>query len=233
MNLNERQKYILETIINDYIETGLPVSSLQLIQNHDLGVCSATVRNDMLFLTDQDYLHKSYSSSGRIPTSKGYKFFVQGWEGQKKDFLNFIPKETEDIFSFSNELLNTLSDFSSGLLFNYVFDKDILWEKGWENVILEPELKNGQTLNRFINLVDETKEKIQDIAVKSPLNDVEVFIGEENPIIKSDEFSIITCRSKFPKTKQGCAFVLMGPKRMPYRENIDMFKNLLNILEKI
>jgi len=238
MTLNERQKNILETIIDDYIETGLPISSLQLIHNHDLGVCSATIRNDMLDLTDNGYLYKSYSSSGRVPTSKGYRFFIEEWQdGKGKSrienfFEEFNSEDQDDIFSFSNDLLEELSNFSPGLLLNYIFDKDILWERGWENVVLQPEMQDADVLNQFVTLADVTRGKIKELAAKSQLNDIEVFIGQENPIIKSDEFSIITCRSKFPKTKQGCAFVLIGPKRMPYRQNLDLFKSVINFLQK-
>lgn len=239
MILNERQKLILDTIIDDYIETGSPISSLQLLDRHDLGVCSATIRNDMIFLTEEGFLRKSYSSSGRVPTSKGYRNFIQSLK-EKKDKKNqnqyFKGIDFEgmgDLYLFSNELLNELSNLSSGLLFNYVLDKGILWESGWENVILQPEMENRKTRDEFLKLVDSTKEKIKEFAKQRSENGIEVFVGKENPIIKSDDFSMITCKSSFPNTKNGCVFVLLGPKRMPYKENIDLFEDLLKYLQNI
>ncbi len=239
MMLNERQKLILDTVIDDYIDTGLPVSSLQLSEKHGLGVCSATIRNDMIFLTEEGFLRKSYSSSGRVPTSKGYRHFIQSLKEEKEKknqnqyFKGIDFEGMGDLYLFSNELLNELSNLSSGLLFNYVLDKGILWESGWENVILQPEMEDRKTRDEFLKLVDSTKEKIKEFAKQRSENGIEVFVGKENPIIKSDEFSMITCKTNFPNTEKGCVFVLLGPKRMPYRENIDLFEDVLKFLQNI
>ncbi|NPV66390.1 MAG: heat-inducible transcription repressor HrcA [Anaerolineae bacterium] len=73
--LTERQKHTLELIIKHYIETGHPVSSKSLVSL--LGVSSATIRNDMGVLEETGYISSPHTSAGRVPTEKGYRYFVQ------------------------------------------------------------------------------------------------------------------------------------------------------------
>jgi heat-inducible transcriptional repressor len=76
-NLTERQKLILALIVRDYIETAQPIGSRYLVENYNLNVSSATVRNDMLALSETGYLRQPHTSAGRIPTEEGYRFFVR------------------------------------------------------------------------------------------------------------------------------------------------------------
>jgi len=74
--MDQRKRLILKQIVDQYIRSGEPVSSQTLLEEYGLGVSSATVRNEMHDLEEQGYIKKPYSSSGRIPTEKGYRFFV-------------------------------------------------------------------------------------------------------------------------------------------------------------
>jgi heat-inducible transcriptional repressor len=77
MPLPERQRLILKEVVDRYIRLREPVSSRMILEDYGLAVSSATVRNDMNDLERQGYIAKPYSSSGRIPTEKGYRFFVE------------------------------------------------------------------------------------------------------------------------------------------------------------
>ncbi|HHK66829.1 heat-inducible transcription repressor HrcA [Candidatus Acetothermia bacterium] len=74
--LPDRQRLILKEIVDRYIRLREPVSSRMILEDYGLSVSSATVRNDMNDLEASGYIEKPYSSSGRIPTKKGYRFFV-------------------------------------------------------------------------------------------------------------------------------------------------------------
>ena len=76
MVIDDRKIKILEAIINDYIKTGEPVGSRTRATNHNLGVGSATIRNEMADLEDMGYLEQPHTSAGRIPSSKGYRLYV-------------------------------------------------------------------------------------------------------------------------------------------------------------
>lgn len=74
--LNERKRKVLQAIIEEYINTAEPVSSNAIINKYELNCSSATVRNEMSDLEKKGYLDKVHTSSGRIPSAKGYRFYV-------------------------------------------------------------------------------------------------------------------------------------------------------------
>lgn len=76
-NLSERQKLILALVIRDYIETAQPVGSVSLVKRYKLDFSSATVRNDMVALTEMGFLRQPHTSAGRVPTEEGYRYFVR------------------------------------------------------------------------------------------------------------------------------------------------------------
>lgn len=83
-SLTQRQENILYLIIQEYVSSPDPVSSKTLVENYDLEVSSATVRNDMASLEDMGLLTQPHTSAGRVPTDAGYRYFVQGLLGETK-----------------------------------------------------------------------------------------------------------------------------------------------------
>ena len=88
MAIDERKIKILQAIINDYIVTGEPVGSRTIAKKYDLGVGSATIRNEMADLEEMGYLEQPHTSAGRVPSSKGYRLYV--------DKLMETPKLSKD-----------------------------------------------------------------------------------------------------------------------------------------
>jgi heat-inducible transcriptional repressor len=76
MLLNDRKIKILEAIINDYIQTAEPIGSRTIAKKYDMGISSATIRNEMSDLEDMGFIIQPHASAGRVPTDKGYRFFV-------------------------------------------------------------------------------------------------------------------------------------------------------------
>ena len=76
MVLDERKRRVLQALTDDYIETAEPVGSRNLVRKHNLGVSPATVRNEMADLEEAGYLHQPHTSAGRIPSDKGYRYYV-------------------------------------------------------------------------------------------------------------------------------------------------------------
>ena len=90
MELDDRKKRILQAIVNEYIDTIEPVSSSSLIQKYGLDCSSATVRNEMAELEKIGYLEKTHTSSGRVPSNKGYRFYVDKLLNDKDLNINEI-----------------------------------------------------------------------------------------------------------------------------------------------
>lgn len=76
MNADERRFAVLRAIVADYVSTQEPVGSKMIVERHNLGVSSATVRNDMAVLEEDGLIAQPHTSAGRIPTDKGYRLFV-------------------------------------------------------------------------------------------------------------------------------------------------------------
>ena len=74
--MDQRKLQILKAIVTDYILTGEPVGSRTLEKKYQLGVSSATIRNEMSDLEELGYLDQLHSSSGRIPSAKGYRMYI-------------------------------------------------------------------------------------------------------------------------------------------------------------
>ena len=115
--LDNRKKKILELIINEYITRIEPVSSNTIITRYDLDISSATVRNDMMALEKLGYLEKTHLSSGRIPSNKGYEFYISNLLDDKKldiDEIKYINSKLKDNIFEIEELTkiatNTISE---------------------------------------------------------------------------------------------------------------------------
>lgn len=75
-SLNERKRQILRAVVVNYVKAAEPVGSRTLSRSHLMGLSSATIRNEMADLEEQGYLIQPHTSAGRIPTQKGYRYYV-------------------------------------------------------------------------------------------------------------------------------------------------------------
>ena len=106
--LNDRKKQILQAIIEEYIQTAEPVSSNAIVQKYNLDYSSATVRNEMADLEKEGFLDKPHTSAGRIPSAKGYRFYVD--ELLKED--NISLEEVVYIQSKLQTKVNQMEDLT-------------------------------------------------------------------------------------------------------------------------
>lgn len=117
--MDERKQRILHAIIQDYIKSAEPVGSRTLAKNYNLGVSPATVRNEMADLEDLGFLEQPHTSAGRIPSAKGYRFYVDamlhsnGTEREDAEKINKIwqekPANFEDFFLNVAKLISQIS----------------------------------------------------------------------------------------------------------------------------
>ncbi len=121
MELSDRKKKILQAIIDDYIATAEPVGSSYVLNSHDLGISSATVRNEMAALEKMGYLEKPHTSAGRVPSNLGYRVYVNELMNEYRLTLNEINQikyAMEKKFVEFNKIISNISDIAS-LLTNY------------------------------------------------------------------------------------------------------------------
>ena len=82
--LNERQEAVLRAVVSHYVRTGEPAGSKTLVERYKLHASPATVRNEMAVLEESGYLSHPHTSAGRIPTDRGYRYFVDAWGNDVK-----------------------------------------------------------------------------------------------------------------------------------------------------
>lgn len=121
MSLNDRKIQILQAIINDYIETAEPVGSRTIAKKYNLGVSSATIRNEMSDLEDMGLIVQRHASSGRIPSDLGYRLYVDHLmqkpilEDEEQKYLQEVLErditQIDYLMKESAKILSTLTNY--------------------------------------------------------------------------------------------------------------------------
>ncbi len=122
-DINERKKRILHAVIANYIITAEPVGSRTVARSENIGLSSATIRNEMSDLEEMGYLEQPHTSAGRIPTEMGYRYYVDHLMGSVqigeddkqaiKAFLNEKMREIEQIILNATRTLSSVTSYTS------------------------------------------------------------------------------------------------------------------------
>lgn len=235
MKITGRQEQILDRIVNDYIDLAKPISSEFLEKKHDFRISPATIRIEMQKLTSKGYLFQPHTSAGRIPTDKGYRFFVDHlFKGEIPEFEdlfeieNIFQKTRKDIFKLASRLTRFLAEQSSSFTILNLLGRGLFWKEGWKEILKEPEFKEKDIIFDFAELLENFEKNIKDLKINS---EIKIYIGKESPFKKAKDFSIISSKCCLPNEEEAL-LSLLGPKRMPYQRNISLINSLVKILSK-
>ena len=234
MSITQRQEKLLNTLVKDYIEEVNPVSSEYLKDKYNLGVCSATVRGEMQKLTKKGYLKQPHTSSGRVPTNKAYRFFVDSFlekGSEEYDCPQFeeLKKMEDDIFRFAELTTRILASRSCGLVISCLLKEGLLWEDGWEEIFRTPEFEDKSFRNIFIKEAKSLEKSINELC-ELP-DSINIYIGREKSVLGSQDLSLMVAKSRFSDKGEGMLAVL-GPNRMAYDKNIRVINSLIKIMEE-
>lgn len=121
--MDDRKRKILEAITDDYISTAEPVGSRTIARRYNLGISAATIRNEMSDLEEHGFLHQPHTSAGRIPSDKGYRFYVdvlvqpdpitQAEQLRIRREIGAKRREIEDTIAYATRLLAALTKYTS------------------------------------------------------------------------------------------------------------------------
>lgn len=122
--LTKRQELILKAIVEEFINTAEPIGSKTLVELYGLNYSSATIRNEMNFLENAGYLEKTHTSSGRVPSTNGYRYYVEhllnaNLDDKEKYQLQSVFNEDipfEDIIQKSCDILSNMTNLTSLVL---------------------------------------------------------------------------------------------------------------------
>lgn len=218
--LYERQKSILGAVIDEHFRTARPVASRELVRKRRLGVSPATVRHEMLELDYLGFLEQPHISAGRVPTDRGYRYFVD----HLLDAAALNAREERlfrDLFNISDvrEFIREFSKATSNITETFVVarsrDEGIFYETGFSKILEAPEFRNSHITQRFGRFIDDS-DRAFEAFLEDGMEHV-MFIGEESPIAEARLYTMTIARWRHPLGFDGY-ISMVGPRRAAYRK---------------
>lgn len=220
-NLSERQKKLLLSIINEFIDTAEAVGSISLQSKYNLPVSTATIRNEMAELVLLGYLYQKHLSSGRIPTTKGWRFFVESLKALGEELDNSSKEEIDtglmkvkpDLDSLIRSSLNSLSQISHNAAIALIGND--LHYSGLSELVNIPEFRDIDNLKRVLTILEDYT-TLSDMLNSETIDDeTKVLISEETGIEMFNEYAIVFSQIRVNGINKGC-IAIIGPNRMRY-----------------
>ncbi len=235
--MTERQKQILCSIVEQYAEVASPVGSQLLARVFK--VSSATVRAEMAELEHLGFIAQPHTSAGRVPTDKGYRFYVNSLNEAHEALLTpaaerrgeraltarvqdgGLPERT------IRNAVDTLVELTHNLGLATIGNQ--LYMSGLSNLFGQPEFMQAGQVHQVAQLLDNLEPWLHEAAPNQPLS---VYIGQENPIGRSAGCSLIISRFRSPYSDKSYIGVL-GPTRQSYRDVMQLVRHAGVALEEV
>lgn len=227
-DMDDKKKAFLSRIIEEYIKTAKPVGSRYIVEKCRLDISPATARNYMAFLEEEGYITHPHTSAGRIPTEKGYSFYIDNFlkdedpDAKQVGTINKILKDKsvqkEEKIKNIAKTVADLSDQAVVLSLN----PSSYYYTGISNILKKPEFADLEVIydiGEVVDQLDEVMAKVNEFVQK----DVEIYVGQDNPF--SDNCSAILTNYSLDSDISG-VFGILGPVRMDYSKNYSIVKYL-------
>ncbi|EKD58916.1 MAG: Transcriptional regulator of heat shock protein [uncultured bacterium] len=234
MLMNDRQEKILSAVIEEYTQTAIPVGSQILVGKYKFAVSPATIRNDMTILEEDGYLYQPHISAGRIPTDKGYRYFVEEVMKEKelsKDEQQKMQREFLKLKAQNSRLTRTTAKLLSHVSGNFAIsgNNDEYSDFGMRELMEAPEFQEMDEMCRLVEVLDYIDEKFEQLIKDVKEGETKIFIGKENPIGGTENCSMIVAPYRLSSGEKGI-LALIGPKRMAYAKNKSMIEYVKKLL---
>jgi len=220
--LVERQGAILNEIVRQYIVTAEPVGSATIGMRSSINVSPATIRNDMASLEDEGFLESRHISSGRVPTEKAYRYYINNFL-QDVDLSKSEERQLRAVWGASSDINDTLkktakvvASFASEGVF-LAFGRNDIYYTGLANLFTQPEFREYELLYQMGAMIDHLDEVIATIFDKISTDNIDILVGSDSPF--GSGCSAILTRYNLPSSGEGL-FGIVGPTRMDYEANI-------------
>lgn len=236
-NMTDRQAKILFAIIEQYAEVASPVGSVLLAKN--FGVSSATIRAEMARLEEMGYIEHPYTSAGRIPTDKGYRFYVNNVSEQmpvtepqpqidrNARAIDLRVKSAGKSAYAIKSAVDSLVEITHNLAIATIGDQ--LYMSGISYLFSQPEFNDGTAIHEVARLLDNLEPWLREASPNEPLS---VYIGTENPIGKTSGCSLIISRFRSPYSDASYIGVV-GPTRQSYKQVMGLVRHTGEMLEHV
>ncbi|MFC1616093.1 HrcA family transcriptional regulator [Patescibacteria group bacterium] len=235
----DRRKKVLNAIVKHFVQTAEPVGSKTILVSYKFHVSPATIRNDMMALEKEGFIQQPHTSAGRIPTTKGYRLFVDEMadydKARKKaqETLSLIKKnhEINKVREILYDAVSIMAQATQLVSFATTPDNPRTFFLGMSNVLKQPEFsKDAVSASEVMEVLEKSDNFVQILSSLNIDDSIKTFIGEENIIEKIQSCSIIVC--KYQKNGFEGFFGILGPKRMNYPYNIAIVEEIKKLLEQ-
>jgi heat-inducible transcriptional repressor len=231
--MTERQQSLLLAIVEQYAEVASPVGSSLLAKLFN--VSSATIRADMAELERHGFISQPHTSAGRVPTDKGYRFYVNRLAEQQQ----VTPDERRAEKALTTRVqhgglpertirnaVDTLVELTSNLGLATLGDQ--LYMSGLSNLFGQPEFMHPGQVQEVAQLLDNLEPWLREAAPNDPLS---VYIGRENPVGRNSGCTLIISKFRSPYSDRSYIGIL-GPTRQSYRDVMMLVAHAGKSLEK-
>jgi transcriptional regulator of heat shock response len=192
----------------------------------------------MMELEDEGFLYQPHTSAGRIPTDKGFRYFVDVLM-EERGQLSLREQKSLEVevlkLKAQNKMLarttaNLLSAMSGNLALSGIIDSEDFYKAGVQRLLSQPEFTNLDSVSKIAEVIDYLDGSIQKLSKElKGKSEVEIFIGKENPISGADECSMVVSRYNLKGGEEGM-LAIIGPKRMKYSRNISLIDYIKKLL---
>lgn len=238
VDYESRRRAVLAETIDRYIKDASPVSSEDIARDFDLS--PATIRNIFAELEESGYLRHPYTSGGRIPTSKGYRYYVdflisqiQLLDDEKECIVKEYRSQTcglEDILDKTSEVISTVTRYAG--IVSFLEWRDKFFYRGISLILEQPEFKDLEKIRFLIKMVED-KEQLMSIINRDFTDEkVKVYIGEEAGWSQMENCSLVVSSYRIKDRPLGRLAVL-GPTRMEYTHIIPTLEYISNVLTDV
>lgn len=220
-NLTQRQIEILRSVIEEYIETAEAVGSETIEKKHNLSASPATIRNEMVKLSEYGYLKKPHSSAGRVPTAAGLKFYVR--ELMKEKELSTVEEVAlkEKVWDYRERMQRFLKEATKSLaektnaLAVAVTDEGDIYCSGYANILEMPEFFDIDVTKNLLEALDEYDSFASIFANVHDDDTIHVLIEDELGSSLRGPYGFVFTEYTTPLNVRGKIGVL-GPARLRY-----------------
>ena len=232
--MTDRQRTILNAIVEHYAEVASPVGSSLLAKVFK--VSSATIRAEMAELERAGYITQPHTSAGRVPTDKGYRSYVNNLadnpiavssERRAERALASRVQQAGAPERMIRNAVDTLVELTHNLGLATIGNQ--LYMSGLSNLFGQPEFINGIQVQQVARLLDNLEPWLREAAPNKPLS---VYIGQENPIGRTAGCSLVISRFRGPFSDRSYIGTL-GPTRQSYRDVMTLVSRAGQELEEL
>lgn len=237
-DLTERQIQILKALIEEYIETAEAVGSEKLEKKYSLSASPATIRNEMVRLSELGYLKKTHTSAGRVPTPLGMRFYVKQLMEKKALSVTEEVSLKEKVWDYREQEHQFLKEVTkclasrTGALAVALTEEGRIYVSGYANILNMPEFYEIKVMQDFLKTLDEFDYFHKYLTTMQGDEETYILMGEELGPQMAGPYGFVFSRYTTLGHLTGEIGVL-GPTRLNYTSVVPMVRYFGGLIEEI